>query len=471
MKKLLALLLALTMVMAMAACGQDEPAPSTAPSEETTAPSEPATVPSDAVTEPSGETTAPSEPATAPSDAVTEPSGETTAPSEPATAPSDAATEPSEETTVPTEESTAPSEPVEGLLSKDSYSVSDADALAAHDKIVASLDGATLTNGELQIYYWQNAYDFLNQYSYYAIYMGLDYTKPFDQQDCSEIDGTWQHFFLGDALSGWHNYQSLALLAHAEDMELSPELQQELDGMQDTLAEFAEKEGYASVDAMLQRDFGPGCTYEDYYNYMLTYYLGYTYFSARYEEAAAAVTDADLEAWFAENQESLADRGITKDSGNNCNVRHILVTVAEGKSDADWENCRIAAQALLDQWRAGEATEDSFAAMAAEHSEDPGSAENGGLYTGLNADTNFVEPFKEWYMDESRLVGDYGLVRTDYGYHIMYFSATEAQWLAAAREGVLAEVSESIINAALEQYPMEVSYGDIALGVVDLSGE
>ena len=450
MKKLVALLLALTMVVAMAACGQDEPAPTTAPTEGSTAPS---TEP----TESSEETTAPSE--------------ESTAPSEPATAPSDAVTEPSEETTAPTEESTAPSEPAEGLLSKDSYSVSDADALAAHDKTVASMDGAVLTNGQLQIYYWQNAYDFLNQYGYYAIYMGLDYTKPFDQQDCSEIDGTWQHFFLGEALSGWHNYQSLALLAQAEGMTLSQDLQQELDGMQDTLAQFAEEGGYASVDAMLQRDFGPGCVYQDYYNYMLTYYLGYTYFSAKYEEAAAAVTDEDLEDWFTENQESLADSGITKDSGSNCNVRHILVTVAEGKTDTDWENCRVAAQALLDQWLAGDATEDSFAAMAVEHSEDPGSAENGGLYTGLNADTNFVEPFKEWYLDESRLVGDYGLVRTDYGYHIMYFSATEAQWLAAAREGILNEASEAIINAALEQYPMEVSYEDIALGVVDLSGE
>ena len=32
-----------------------------------------------------------------------------------------------------------------------------------------------------------------------------------------------------------------------------------------------------------------------------------------------------------------------------------------------------------------------------------------------------VKPFQDWSLDESRQTGDTGIVKTDYGYHIMYF--------------------------------------------------
>ena len=32
-----------------------------------------------------------------------------------------------------------------------------------------------------------------------------------------------------------------------------------------------------------------------------------------------------------------------------------------------------------------------------------------------------VAPFEDWCYDESREVGDYGIIESDYGYHIMFF--------------------------------------------------
>jgi hypothetical protein len=32
-----------------------------------------------------------------------------------------------------------------------------------------------------------------------------------------------------------------------------------------------------------------------------------------------------------------------------------------------------------------------------------------------------VAPFEDWCYDESRKAGDYGIVETDFGYHIMFF--------------------------------------------------
>ena len=361
---------------------------------------------------------------------------------------------------------------------KDSYSVSDEKAIKKKDKVVATVGDAELTNGMLQLYYWMDVYDFLKDYGYYAVYYGLDYTKPLDEQFCSENDGSWQHYFLENSLTGWHNYQAMALMAKEEGMELNEAMQSELDNLRSTLTEKALESGYTSIDAMLQKDFGPGCTYEDYYNYMKVYYTGYMYYGTKYEEFE--ISDADLEAYFTEHESELLESGVTKDSGNLVDVRHILVAIEGGTEDEDgnmtytdeeWATCEAEAQKLLDQWLEGEKTEKSFAELAYEHSEDTGSNTNGGLYQGLNEDSGFVEEFTAWYMDENRKVGDYGLIRTKHGYHVMYFSAAEAEWIRNCRDGLLNDMTLEFLHAAGEKYPMDVNYKNIVLGVVDLNTE
>lgn len=89
-------------------------------------------------------------------------------------------------------------------------------------------------------------------------------------------------------------------------------------------------------------------------------------------------------------------------------IRHILVEDEE------------TANSLLAQFNAGDKSEDSFAALAEENSTDTGSSSNGGLYEGVYVG-QMVEPFENWCFDESRQTGDTGIVKTDYGYHVMYF--------------------------------------------------
>lgn len=362
------------------------------------------------------------------------------------------------------------------LYYKDSYSVDAEKAMAQREKVVATIGDEKLTNGVLQIYYWMQVYDFLENYGYYAVYMGLDYAQPLDQQQCPDVEGTWQHFFLEEALNGWHAYQAMALMAQKEGITLSAAMQESLDNLRQTMAAAAVQGGYSSIDAMLQEDMGPGCTFDDYYAYTKTYYEGYMYYSTMYDKIDTS--DAAIEAYFEANQDALAENGITKDSGNLYDVRHILIEIEGGTEGEDgkmtyteeeWEACREKAQKLLDEWLAGEHTEDTFAEFANEHSADTGSNTNGGLYDDLDKDTSFVKEFVEWYMDENRKVGDYGLIKTDYGYHIMYCSDIEAKWVNACREELLVDGYAEILRAASEAYPMEVTYKNIVLGVVDLA--
>lgn len=393
-------------------------------------------------------------------------------------------TDPTDGTTVP---ATAPTEPAlkvedlvpgEGVFTKVSYSVPDEEAAAARENNIASCGDANLTNGTLQFYYWMAVYEFLNEYGAYASYFGLDYTQPLDQQICPETEGTWQHSFLEDAINQWHSYQAMALMAEKNEVPMKEDLQNALDDLAESLQESADENKFESVDAMLQADVGTGATFEEYYEYMKVYYQGYSYFDHVYQ--SFDISEEDIEAYFTKNEEAMVENGYTKDAGVYYNVRHILIQPEGGTTDdegnttfseAEWEACRQKAQNLLDEWKAGEATEDAFGKLAIKNSMDGGSSTNGGLYEYLTKDTNFVQEFKDWYLDESRQVGDTGLVKTSYGYHIMYFSGTEEIWHAQCRDAILGEKSQEVMQQAIKEFPVTVTYGDVVLGVVDLNKE
>ena len=118
---------------------------------------------------------------------------------------------------------------------------------------------------------------------------------------------------------------------------------------------------------------------------------------------------------------------------NLVDVRHILVQFEGGTkdsdgnttySDAEKNKAKEEAEKLLSDWKAGEATEESFGKLADEKTDDTGSKGNGGLYEGIYPN-QMVEAFNDWCFDAERKAGDTGIVETEYGYHVMYFSKTQ----------------------------------------------
>ena len=111
-------------------------------------------------------------------------------------------------------------------------------------------------------------------------------------------------------------------------------------------------------------------------------------------------------------------------------VRHVLIqpeaatlTAADEGYQAEVEALDAAAKARAEelhaQWKAGEATEESFSALAMAESSDS-SKYVGGLYSQV-PQNQMVASFNDWCFDESRESGDTDIVESDYGYHIMYF--------------------------------------------------
>ena len=132
------------------------------------------------------------------------------------------------------------------------------------------------------------------------------------------------------------------------------------------------------------------------------------------------------------------------------NVRHLLVKFEESDdgfatvTDEQKEAAREKAQGYLNEYLAGEKTEDAFAALATAHSEDEGSQATGGLYENV-ARSVTVAPFEEWIYQSSRKPGDTDLVETEYGYHVMYFvSKGGVRWKLLAEENVRAAADEEL---------------------------
>ena len=109
-------------------------------------------------------------------------------------------------------------------------------------------------------------------------------------------------------------------------------------------------------------------------------------------------------------------------------IRHILIKAETDEgADAPTAEQMAAAKAkveeLLATWQSGEATEDSFAALANENSEDTGSNTNGGFYNAYRG--QMIPNFDSWIFDPARQTGDTGIVENDNngteGYHLIYY--------------------------------------------------
>ena len=186
------------------------------------------------------------------------------------------------------------------------------------------------------------------------------------------------------------------------------------------------------------------------------------------DKKKSSISPTDVANWLFDADRQAGDTTVIEDTANNAyyvvyfkdryldhtktvDVRHILIsadtastdtaeteeteTAAAGETEtAETESAeaqeqakedakaaaKIKAEQILDDWKNGDATEDSFAELAKTYSDDSGSNTNGGLYEAVKKG-QMVANFNDWIFDASRKPGDTGIVESDYGYHIIYF--------------------------------------------------
>ena len=164
--------------------------------------------------------------------------------------------------------------------------------------------------------------------------------------------------------------------------------------------------------------------------------------------------------------------------------RHILLIPADAQvaedgtvtcSEEAWDAAYTKGMSMLDKWNAAvskfryrkqtlvDPAESKFAEFAEEYSADEGSRANGGLYVNIRKG-QLMEALDSWCFDPARQHGDYDLIRSDCGYHIVFFSDAAENSYAAAEDGLILQMGKDLVTAAMEKHPATILYSDIKLG-------
>lgn len=147
-------------------------------------------------------------------------------------------------------------------------------------------------------------------------------------------------------------------------------------------------------------------------------------------------------------------------------VRHILIApeVEEGSeavkaTDEQWAAAKSKADEVFNQWKANGGTEDAFSALTADNSDDSGSASSGGLIENAYP-SQMVNEFNYWIFDTARKKGDAAIVRTDYGYHLIYFVSVNQTpyWQTVAVESLKDDAMGEKLDGTLQDYEVKVNW-------------
>lgn len=128
----------------------------------------------------------------------------------------------------------------------------------------------------------------------------------------------------------------------------------------------------------------------------------------------------------------------------------LLVNAETAKNKVGYKK----AQEVLEKYLKGEHTQEAFAALANENSEDTGSNTNGGLYEGTK-EGDFVPPYNDWCLEKGRKEGDVALVEYDgenyQGYHIIYYVGSDkVTWKDAVIDNLATEKLNDFVDEMLD---------------------
>ncbi len=315
------------------------------------------------------------------------------------------------------------------------------------DTTAVSVGDRDISPAYLNYNYANQYYSFMSNYGSYASYFGLDTSLGISSlagQACAITSGgTWKDYFISAAIDSITTNTALCDYAKENGIELTEEeTAAALDGL-DTLDETAVSYGFEDANAFLAASYGTGATLEVLKDFSLEYALA----AKAYSQLSDGITVTDDE---------------VREQYPTVAVRHILVQAEANEAgeytDEAKEAAKDRAEEIFAEWQSGEATEESFAALAEQYSEDGGSSANGGLYDSVSQG-QMVEEFDSFCFDESRKPGDTGIVYGESGnyagYHVMYFVGEGN--LENGRTTLLNEKMDELLSSLAEPY--EVTYG------------
>ncbi len=284
------------------------------------------------------------------------------------------------------------------------------------------IDSYNYTDDDVETYYQENrlAYDSIDYYSYVFNFETIKYTAPAEGAEVPEGSPKSE-----EEATAMTDSNKAAAKARAEQF-------------------LAEVKSASDFDAVAEK-------------YFLEEETGHTHEEGETHEFATKLTSGtglnsktdEVSEWLKADTRAAGDIEIVEAADSftvaqyvsrqrvetpTATVRHVLYktkeiteeTSEDDKAVYEFENNLISqkASAAYTDWLVAGADETAFAELAETSSEDTGSNTNGGLYEHLSKGTTMPE-FDAWCFDPERKPGDNGTVKTDYGYHLMYYVSSD----------------------------------------------
>lgn len=302
-------------------------------------------------------------------------------------------------------------------------------------KTVAELKSSTAaTSEDLTVNGAVAAYFFNDVYTSYTTAMaslleakGFDADKPLSEQRFSD-EMSFLEYFTSGAKLYLHHYMTLCESAEYNGISLTPA---EIGVLKDR------------AERGVKGKYGENLDYEDIFEAVKLEAL-----ANKFESIKTAELMPSEEEMYKYASENIKDYKFPED--DTVNVRHILFSIdTYGSKEAALEK----ANEVLEGF--GVYTENTFALLALEYSDDPSTCYVGGLYKNL-ANGRSKEAFNKWCFDEARFDGELTVIETEFGAHIVYFEGKGLpKWQADVSETMVSSEFEAICELLYVKYPVE----------------
>lgn len=170
-----------------------------------------------------------------------------------------------------------------------------------------------------------------------------------------------------------------------------------------------------------------------------------------------------LEEWLFDSARKAGDTTVIENTSGNC--YYVAEFVARYRDNTPTVDIRAVltkddnGQAILDEWAAGAATEESFAEICDKYNNPSEISLVGGLLENVQP-ANMPEELTNWLTDSARKAGDTTVISPadeNYTYVFYYAGENDPWWMASAKNVLLSEA----MNAYIEEITADISVEDL----------
>lgn len=123
----------------------------------------------------------------------------------------------------------------------------------------------------------------------------------------------------------------------------------------------------------------------------------------------------------------------------------------------------VSADSVLEEWKSGAATEDSFAELADKYNTASTTTSEGGLFEALSV-SNVSDELKDWMTDSSRVNGDTAVIAPEgesYTYVVYFIGTNEAEWMKSIKNTLLTDIMADYLEEITANYSVEDSRNNL----------